>query len=349
MKVALLIPIYEPSEKVLPFLMQFKIEDFDAFLVVDDGSGEKYTERFEEIRKQTVFDVYSYPINHGKGHALKEGIASLLSAHPDLDLIVTADGDGQHAKEDILNLKQVGICNPRTLCLGVRTFENAPTKSKSGNYWVSKYFKAATGRYIEDTQTGLRVIPKNLFEEALTCYGERFEYEMNFLKDAVYLCRIKEVPIQTIYEDENKGTHFRPVKDSFRIMGSAMRYFISGLFIGIVLAVAYFLISFPTSIWERLGLLIGVDLFCFFLIYVFRNYVVFHRRGFGPYRLLKAFLLFFAEGFIRLAICYGMHKAMGDALPAIGFFWTAFGSAMVFGIFNFFLGFWVYHPQKNGK
>ena len=101
---ALLIPIYEPTEKVLPFLKEFQKEDFDHFLVVDDGSGESYRPIFDSIAAETVFPVHSYPGNKGKGHALKEGIALLLKQYPELDTIVTADGDGQHLRKDILRV-----------------------------------------------------------------------------------------------------------------------------------------------------------------------------------------------------------------------------------------------------
>ncbi|EOR26594.1 glycosyl transferase [Niallia nealsonii AAU1] len=48
--------------------------------------------------------------------------------------------------------------------------------------------------------------------------GERFEYEMNMLLE----CKgknisIEEIKIDTIYIEENKSSHFRPIIDSIKI------------------------------------------------------------------------------------------------------------------------------------
>ena len=48
--------------------------------------------------------------------------------------------------------------------------------------------------------------------------GERFEYETNMLLRCIgENVAIKEITIETVYLDENKATHFRPVRDSVRI------------------------------------------------------------------------------------------------------------------------------------
>lgn len=238
---ALLIPIYEPTEKVLPFLKQFQKEDFDAFLVVDDGSGEKYRSIFDSVQEQTVFPVLSYEDNKGKGHALKEGIRSLLKDYPDLDTIVTADGDGQHLRKDILRVAEKTKEFPSAVILGVRDFANAPAKSASGNKWSARYFYIATHRKVSDCQTGLRALPKESFDMALHAYGERFDYEMNFLLPASREYGVKEVTIETIYEDGNQGTHFRPVADSLLIMRTPIAYILVGVTSFLIDVLAFYL------------------------------------------------------------------------------------------------------------
>ena len=106
---ALLIPIYEPTDRVVPFLKQFQKEDFDAFLVVNDGSGERYDAIFKQIEEETIFPVIGYDVNYGKGYALKHGMRHLIKQHPDLDYIVTADGDGQHLRQDILKVSDYNL------------------------------------------------------------------------------------------------------------------------------------------------------------------------------------------------------------------------------------------------
>lgn len=71
---------------------------------------------------------------------------------------------------------------------------------------------------ISDTQTGLRGYPKCMIPMLLDCKGERYEYETEMLiVCARNTIPITEIPIETIYHVHNSGSHFNPIKDSFRI------------------------------------------------------------------------------------------------------------------------------------
>ncbi|MBQ6129000.1 MAG: GtrA family protein, partial [Lachnospiraceae bacterium] len=64
--------------------------------------------------------------------------------------------------------------------------------------------------------------------------GERFEYETVMLVDAIHEgTDIVEVPIKTVYIDNNSETHFNPIKDSAKIygviLGTFFRYMLSSL------------------------------------------------------------------------------------------------------------------------
>ncbi|HEY0002410.1 MAG TPA: glycosyltransferase family 2 protein, partial [Actinoplanes sp.] len=86
-------------------------------------------------------------------------------------------------------------------------------------------FRAATGRGVQDTQTGLRAYPASLLGWLRTIPGERFEYEMNVLLEAARAGhRIEEVVITTTYLDENASSHFSPLSDSARIYWPLLRY-----------------------------------------------------------------------------------------------------------------------------
>ena len=120
MKKAVLIPISEPTDKVVPFLSNFKKEDFDYFLVVNDGSDkEKFGPIYDQIAQETVFEVIGYETNKGKGHALKYGMEYLFKKD-DIDFVITADGDGQHTHPDILKVRDFTENNPNNLVLGSR-------------------------------------------------------------------------------------------------------------------------------------------------------------------------------------------------------------------------------------
>ena len=91
-----------------------------------------------------------------------------------------------------------------------------------------------------DTQTGLRGIPYSLLEEAVKITGDRYQYEMKALIKAVRCdVEIIETPIEVIYVDNNKGTHFRPIRDSLKIIGVIISQFLK-----------YSLISLSSSILD---------------------------------------------------------------------------------------------------
>ena len=308
MKTALLIPIFEPNEKVVPYLKTFDKTEFDSFLVVDDGSGEKYRDTFKQIAKETVFKVISYPVNHGKGFALKTGIQKLREGIPDLDFIVTADGDGQHLKKDIMNIKNQLDKHQGALILGTRDFTspNVPRNSLLGNHIFRHVFRLLTGVDLNDTQTGLRAIPSNLFETALEAKGERYEYEFNFLIDSVRETKLSTINIETVYENNNKGSHYRPYMDTYRIAKNTLLYSLvvflnflldAGLFSAFLYGVHGSINPFNIGMSNVLARIIS-DLFIFLML----RCIVFPRKKRVPGEGIKYALLLLSEMALSTAL-----------------------------------------------
>ena len=67
MKTIVIIPAYEPEEKLITLTQQLIAKDL-AVVVVDDGSGEKYLPIFNQLTGATVL---THPENKGKGEGLK--------------------------------------------------------------------------------------------------------------------------------------------------------------------------------------------------------------------------------------------------------------------------------------
>ena len=98
------------------------------------------------------------------------------------------------------------------------TFGNIPFRSWIGNRWSSLSFALVLGRWLPDTQTGLRAFPVSMLPQILEAPGERYEYEMGVLMKLVRSrLPVKTVPIKTVYEDGNASSHFSPLKDTIRI------------------------------------------------------------------------------------------------------------------------------------
>ncbi|MBL1225659.1 glycosyltransferase [Enterococcus sp. BWR-S5] len=233
MSVMIVIPSYEPQEKVIPFIQRLSEQTGKNILIVDDGSGASYQSIFQELSAIPAITVLSYEKNRGKGAALKAGFQKIIAEYPNVRAVVTADSDGQHSITDISRLiAAIEQTEARTLLLGTRSFKKAETPFKSywGNRISSMFFYFATGITCEDTQTGLRAMNTSLLPELLTVEGERFEYEMNvLLKSKVLAIKLEQLPIETIYENNNAHSHFRAVQDSYRIYKPLFRYLSSAI------------------------------------------------------------------------------------------------------------------------
>lgn len=226
-----LIPSLSPDEKLPAYVKELLAADFGLILVVDDGSSAEYQPIFSEIAGWDRCAVVHHPVNRGKGAALRTGFA-YIKEHTSLKGVVTADSDGQHTVPDTLKLTKE-LSEKEELLLGSRDFSrnnpNVPPKSRFGNRTTSTVFRLLYGQWLPDTQTGLRAFPRSLIDFMLDVGGDRFEYEMNMLiRCSGAKVPMRPITIETIYHEENKGTHFHPIRDSWRIykllLGSFFRY-----------------------------------------------------------------------------------------------------------------------------
>lgn len=222
MKTVALIPSYEPDERLVELACDLARQGLDV-VVVDDGSGCAYDVTFAETSLWAT--VIGYVNNQGKGTALKVGLDYILKNYPTDTTVVTVDGDGQHLPKDVIRCAEMASARPGAIILGCRRFDarDVPLRSRFGNMLTRSVFAATSGARVSDTQTGLRAFSLSLARRLFEIGGERFEYEMNVL----YACAewgvpIVEVPIETVYHDNNKASHFHPLRDSVLIYRSVL-------------------------------------------------------------------------------------------------------------------------------
>lgn len=226
-----LIPSLNPDEKLLQVIQGCREQGFTRIVLVDDGSGEACQEPFSRAEAQGCV-VLRHPANRGKGAALRTGISAIAERFPDAPCIVTADGDGQHSPEDILAVAQEAAKGGQRLVLGSRnlTGPDTPRRSRFGNGFSALFFRLVTGVKCNDTQTGLRGLPRELWDFALSIEGDRYEYEMNLLMTAAdKKFELVMLPIRTIYFDDNRKSHFRTIRDSYLVYKRPIRFALASL------------------------------------------------------------------------------------------------------------------------
>jgi len=258
MKIAIIMPVLNPDEKMMTFLDSLLTAGFQDIIIVNDGSKEETVHYFEEADVHEQVTVLTHKVNKGKGAALKTAFSYLAKERPDISGAVTVDGDGQHNIQCSNNCLEKFTECPDSVVLGGRDFTKAdiPARSKFGNRVSSVIYRYAVGIKLNDTQTGLRVIPAEHFETFAQIKGERYEYETNMLitianKKIPYY----EVPIETIYIDDNASSHFNPIKDSVKIYVVVLKYFFKFILTSLTswvvdIGVYWILLSILGAVWN---------------------------------------------------------------------------------------------------
>jgi glycosyltransferase involved in cell wall biosynthesis len=243
----IVIPAYEPDDKLITLVEQLNSSlDIPDIIVVDDGSKDKNI--FESLKKYSNVILLCHEVNKGKGAALKTAF-KYIDDNMKERIVVTADSDGQHSPDDIVKVYNFSKKYNKSLILGSRAFEgDVPKKSMFGNNVTRFLMRLVFEHPFLDTQTGLRAFSSNLIPFLLKIKGERYEYEMNMLAEAIKSdIKIREVKIKTIYNDGNKGTHFNPVKDFTKITLSILKYVVPFMLSIIAQILFYFIFSYLIS------------------------------------------------------------------------------------------------------
>ena len=239
--IGIILPSLDPDEKLRGVIEGLLDVGFRDILLINDGSKPENLHYFTEAAEaHPEITLLHHEVNRGKGAALKTGFQYFLDNRPDGIGVVTADGDGQHHKQDILACAEA-LASSMQMILGVRDFDHpdVPWRSRFGNKVACGSFRLFVGMSVSDTQTGLRAIPRKALPAMLGVEGDRFEYETNML----LMLQQKSIPfhevkIRTVYIEENKSSHFRVLRDSFRIykqiLAHFFRYSISSLVSSVV-------------------------------------------------------------------------------------------------------------------
>jgi len=185
-------------------------------IVVDDGSSDG-TGDAARVRGAAVV---THPRNRGKGVALRAGIARACA--DGVDVIVTLDADGQHPPEEIPRLLAPLAEGRADLVLGARRRDGVMPLSRRFTNWLSATLASRiAGQRLHDAQTGFRAFARAAVERIQPA-GDRYEYEANFLLDALRAgYRVASVDVPTIY---GPRSHFRSWTDTWRMARAFARH-----------------------------------------------------------------------------------------------------------------------------
>ena len=215
MREVVLIPAYQPDEKLITLVDALSAEGLGV-LVVNDGSSPACNHIFEAVAAKA--SVVNAKKNGGKGSALKLGMSVLREKFPHASHFITADADGQHRVEDILRVRQELQQGAGFVLTMRRLHKKIPLRSKIGNDLSRIVYTLLSGHFFRDNQCGLRGFDVAHIDWLLKVKGEKYDYEMNalYFADKQHLS-ITTIPIDAIYIDGNSSSHFDPIRDTLRI------------------------------------------------------------------------------------------------------------------------------------
>ena len=257
----ILIPAYKPDQLMIDLLQNLKKEGFDV-VVVNDGSGEEYNKVFEEAKEYAL--VLNQDMNRGKGAALRFGFSYINLNPNNHKYVITCDCDGQHAIKDIVAIDDK-MRETNNVVFGCRKFDKSvPKRSRNGNFMSRLCRTLITKDYVGDDQCGLRGFPIKLLYNLVSLQGDHYEYEMNVICNLqMKKIKIEEIPIETIYLDNNSSSHFNPKLDTFRIQRTIWLNTLPALMCGLLSIVLLLVLSATLRTWNRYLLFLITYVFYF--------------------------------------------------------------------------------------
>ena len=360
--ISVVLPSLDPDDKLIAVVDGLLQYGFAHIILVNDGSLPKNLHYFYDLEKAhpEAITLLHHEVNKGKGAALKNAFRWFLENRPEGTGVVTVDGDNQHPPEDTRRCCE-NMLSTGHITLGCRDFSlpEVPARSRFGNRTTSAIFKIFVGLTVSDTQTGLRAFPRDMLEKMVNVYGDRFEYETNMLlafKEQGI--PFDEVKIRTVYIEENKSSHFRVIRDSWRIykliLAHFFRYTVSSLVSAVVDTGCYALFGKLLS-----GLIQGIALtaaagiaarvISSLLNFFLNKTIVFRSSAKTGNAMLRYYLLALPQMAAQVLLTQGVYSLLGISDRAVGIRTAIYAVVMAaLYIVSFMIQQrWVFAPQKS--
>ncbi|QNJ97793.1 b-glycosyltransferase [Constantimarinum furrinae] len=218
LKCCVVIPTYN-NNKTLKKVLDGVLEYTSDIVLVNDGSTDN---TLHILEKYPQIEQIHIPKNKGKGNALKLGFKYAVGLG--YDYAITLDSDGQHFPSDIPVFIEelVKSDNKNMLLIGDRNMNEADVlaRSRKGNRVSTYWVKAVTGLDLKDSQSGFRLYPiKALDKIRFFRNTKKFEFEVEVIVKAHWSdIEVKNVPINILYDQSERVSHFRPFMDIARIV-----------------------------------------------------------------------------------------------------------------------------------
>ena len=216
----IIIPAYNAAS-TLPAVAIEALLSGAPLLVVDDGSTDLTARSVEGL----PLNLIRLDRNRGKGCALRSGFDWML-LHG-FTGGVTLDADGQHDPSAIALLAATARRDEVDILIASRSvqFHQMAGLRSWWNQFGVWCMRKKTGFEITDSQSGFRYYSSRLLRD-LELDAVGYDLEMEILMKAWRGgFRIASLPVAALVADGRSTSHFRPVRDTWNICMTFLRYY----------------------------------------------------------------------------------------------------------------------------
>lgn len=214
MSVSIVLPCYNPpqgwAENIVRQygLLSALLAQTPELIVVQDGQSKGVSIKdFGLLQEQIAsLQLIVSPINKGKGHALREGIAQANG-----DIIIYTDIDFPYTNESLYKIYSALQDNTCDIAVGIKNaayYEKVPRLRRIISKFLQFFIRLFLSIPITDTQCGLKGFKADIKPVFMATTINRYLFDLEFIRNASKngRYRISAIPVSL-----NPGVHFRPM------------------------------------------------------------------------------------------------------------------------------------------
>jgi glycosyltransferase involved in cell wall biosynthesis len=189
-KLTVIIPLYNPhagwENQFIDSLLQLKkeLEETElTVILVNDGSTIQINNINGIIDRFKYLKYYSYPINMGKGYAIRYGVNVAIA-----DFYVYTDIDFPFGYQIISQTYHILKFSKTNIVIGTRDlsyFRMLPPRRRIYSFLLKEINYLITGFKIKDTQAGLKGLDNKARKVLADTKTNTFLFELEFLKNSL--------------------------------------------------------------------------------------------------------------------------------------------------------------------
>lgn len=230
---SLVLPCYNPHPDWLQHVAKYygeikKEAPLTELIIVNDGS----TANFDVMEIKKIFspspevNILSYPVNRGKGYALREGVKRATG-----EITIYTDIDFPYTRHSLLNILNALKEGDTDVAVGIRSDEyyaHLPAArvkiSRVLRWFIRKFLRIPT----DDTQCGLKGFNSRGKEVFLQTTINRYLFDLEF----IFMAAQRKLVMKTVVVELRTGVELSSMRWKIMLQesGNFLKIFIKSIF-----------------------------------------------------------------------------------------------------------------------